>query len=56
MERLKPTSGLSLRAMMVFDRSGVTTVFSWAGAASSAVQPSSNASRTRASKRPVALD
>src|SRR5580704_12078038 len=49
-------SGLLLRAMMVFERSGVTYVFSCAGAASSAVQPSSKASRTRLSNRPVVLD
>ena len=42
--------------MMVFARSAVTSVRSGAGASSSSVQPSSNASRTWLSKRPVAFD
>ena len=54
-ERSKPTSGLWLRAMIVRDFIGCSSVFSWPGSSSSP-QPSSNASLVLDSKRPVRLD
>src|SRR5215207_1816170 len=42
--------------MMTLALSGLTVVSSWAGSASSSVQPSSKASRACASNRPEALE
>src|ERR1700739_4373955 len=54
-ERAKPMSGESLRAVIVRVESTLNVVVNGAGSSSTAPQPSSNATRFSASKRPLAL-
>src|SRR3954471_9414409 len=54
-ERSKPISGESLRAMIVRVESTVNVVVNGIGSSSDVPQPSSNATRRSASKRPLSL-